>query len=139
MNFSKLKKDLIVSEGLRLKPYKDTTGKLTIGVGRNLEDVGIAKEEAFFLLKRDIQHLQNELKKIPDFSKLADSEVRQRVVAEMAFNIGVNRLLKFKKMWAAISFGNWDIAAKEMLNSKWAKQVGNRAYRLAKRMKTGSD
>jgi lysozyme len=137
MNIDLLKKDIILSEGFKLKPYKDTVGKLTIGVGRNLDDVGLIEEEVLFLLENDIKRIQKELDSIEEFSLL--SETRQRVIAEMVFNLGKSNLMKFKNMWKAIQLQDWSKAANEMLDSLWAKQVGKRASRLATRMRTGLD
>lgn len=137
MDIELLKKDLKDAEGLRLKPYKDTVGKITIGVGRNLDDVGITEEEAFFLLDNDIKHVLEELSSIKVFPLLSDP--RQRVIAELAFNLGMGNLMEFKDMWKAIQEKNWDKAADEMLDSLWAKQVGKRATRLVARMRTGVD
>lgn len=136
----KLRQDLLLSEGLRLKPYKDTVGKLTIGVGHNLDDEGITKEEALYLLHNDILDVIKDLRKIPHYSKFVDgNDVRERVIAEMVFNLGIGGVLKFKKMWKAIEMEDWDQAAKEMLNSQWARQVGKRANRLSERMRSGRD
>jgi len=137
MNISKLKKELIISEGLRLKAYKDSVGKVTIGVGRNLDDLGISEKEALFLLNNDITRVHEELLNIVEYSKLCDP--RQRVIAEMVFNLGLKGVMKFQHMWQAIKCNNWDTAANEMLNSLWAKQVGIRAQRLATRMRIGKD
>ena len=137
MNINLLKKDIIISEGFKLKPYKDTVGKITIGVGRNLEDVGLIEEEVLFLLENDIKRVQKELESIEGFSLL--SEPRQRIIAEMIFNLGKRNLMKFKNMWKAIQLQDWNRAANEMLDSLWAKQVGKRATRLAARMRTGLD
>ncbi len=97
-------------------------GKLTIGVGRNLDDEGITKEEALYLLNNDIQRIKGELASLPNFSQL--SEPRQRVLTEMGFNIGLEGLMKFKEMWQAIQAQDWDGAANAMLDSLWAKEVG---------------
>jgi lysozyme len=132
-----LTKDLIADEGLRLKPYRDTVGKLTIGIGRNLDDEGITKEEALYLLNNDIQRIKGQLAPLQNFSQL--SETRQRVLTEMAFNMGFGGLMAFKRMWQAIQAKDWDGAANAMLDSLWAKEVGQRAIRLATCMRTGVD
>lgn len=136
MNRLALKARLIRDEGLRLKPYKDTVGKLTIGVGRNLDDRGISVDEARILLDHDIDDHENELRaKWPHYDKLDD--VRQEVLLNMAFNLGVPGLLKFVNTLAAVVAGDFDAAAYGMLHSKWASQVGKRASRLAEEMRTG--
>jgi len=136
MNRTRLRTQLVQHEGLRLKPYTDTVGKLTIGVGRNLTDVGITDDEAALLLDNDITRVWQELTHaVGCFSSL--DEVRQHVLLDMAFNLGVPRLLKFEKMLAAVEGHHFDVAADEMLNSKWASQVGKRAQTLAAMMRDG--
>jgi len=130
----KLIRQLKKHEGIRLKPYKDSVGKLTIGIGRNLDDVGITKNEAEFLLLNDISKVQTRLKKISWFNKL--SENRKIVILNMTFNIGTSGLLKFKNMIKAIKQKDFKKASQEMLNSKWAVQVKSRAKELSKIMKT---
>lgn len=130
-------KNLIADEGLKLKPYTDTVGKLTIGVGRNLNDEGITEQEALYLLNNDIQRIEKELAPLPNFSQL--SGPRQRVILEMAFNMGFGGVMEFKQMWQAIQVQDWDGAANAMLDSLWAKEVGQRAARLAASMRTGTD
>jgi len=122
-------------EGLRLNPYKCTSGKLTIGYGRNIEDNGISKQEAEIMLCNDISSCQNELDlNIPAWRDL--SEPRRAVLVNMAFNLGYPRFSKFKKMLQAIKEKDFNRAAAEMLDSSWARQVGNRAIELAEIMKT---
>ena len=131
-----LKIELTRDEGLRLKPYRDTVGKLTIGIGRNLDDVGISQDEAMHLLDNDIARTTAALDKaIPWWRSLND--VRQRVVVNMAFNLGVAGLLGFKNTLAAMQAGRYADAAGGMLASKWATQVGERAKRLAAMMAKG--
>ena len=152
----RLVEQLVRHEGIRLNVYQDILGIDTIGVGRNIEDrgfsefeldtlnktieeiyeVGITKEDAYFLLKIDINIMANELFKVRPITKLVDS-IRQLVLMDMAFNMGVPRLCNFVKMWAALEQYDYDSAAKEMLDSKWAKQVKTRAIRLAYSMKHG--
>jgi lysozyme len=136
MNTDLLKDELVRDEGLKLKPYRCTAGKLTIGVGRNLDDVGISASEAMLLLEHDINRVIAKLSyHLPWWSSL--SENRQRVLANMAFNLGIDGLLKFKNTLSYIQNGNYSEAAKAMLESKWAKQVGERAVRLSKMMEAG--
>lgn len=129
--------DLIRDEGLKLKPYLCTAGKLTIGVGRNLDDVGITREEAIDLLGNDIDRVEAECQKQPWWPAVANDGVRSRAMLNMAFNVGLSRLSGFKRMLAAVQVKDWTRASKEMLDSKWASQVGQRAVRLAKMMETG--
>lgn len=130
-------RDLLMKhEGLRLKPYKCTAGRLTIGIGRNLDDKGISEDEAQLMLKNDIEYFTYECKEhIINFEQL--SEVRQWVLIDMCFNLGIGGLLKFKNMLSAIETNDFNTAADEMLNSAWAGQVGNRAIELAEMMMKG--
>ena len=132
----KLIQKLIEHEGLELKPYKDTLGILTIGIGRNLEDRGISEDEAVYLAKNDVQIVEKELLAAQPCVDTLDS-VRQLVLIDMAFNMGVPRLCKFKKMWNAIHEKNFEAASLEMLDSRWARQVGRRATLLSEAMKKG--
>lgn len=124
---------LELHEGFRSKPYRDSVGKLTIGIGRNLDDVGITRKEALFLLEQDIIKVQNVLEEHWWYNQL--SQVRKDVVTDMAFNLGVAGFFKFKRTIGSISRGEYGKAAAEMLESKWARQVGSRARRLAEMMR----
>ncbi len=129
-----LKDDIKRQEGLRLKPYIDSVGKLTIGYGRNLDDVGISEAEANSMLDADLRIAINEVQRL--FPWLINlSESRKNVIYNMAFNMGLPTLQKFKNMIAAINCGDYITAADEMLNSKWARQVGIRADELANIMR----
>jgi lysozyme len=119
-------KDLILKhEELRLKPYRDTVGKLTIGVGRNLDDVGISEDEAMHMLENDIKRCENELKEIfENFDELPDNV--KTVLTDMIFNLGKTRFLGFKNMIQAIKENDFKRAAKEAKNSRWCRQVKTR-------------
>ena len=132
-----IEEQLILHEGLKLKPYRCPAGYLTIGVGRNLETKGLSKEEALFLLRNDIREVTKQLEQYPWFTKL--DPVRQKVLIDMAFNLGVTGLLSFKRMIAALERGDYETAANEMLDSLWYQQVGKRAERLVEMMRTGED
>ena len=135
---STLKDQLILHEDIRLKPYVDTVGKVTIGVGRNLDDKGISMVTALQMLDEDITEVMRDLENhFPWFLDL--DHIRQRVLMDMRFNMGPHRFRGFKRMLAAVEAGNWDKAADEMLSSVWAKQVKMRAVRLAKMMRDGKD
>lgn len=121
-------------EGLRLKAYRDTEGKLTIGIGRNLDDVGISTEEAQQMCLNDIDRVVVQLDAKASWWRSLDEE-RQMVVANMAFNLGIGGFLKFEDMIAAIQAKDYALAADEMLDSHWANQVGARAARLADAMR----
>ncbi len=131
----RLREMLIRHEGLRLKPYKCTSGKLTIGCGRNLEDVGITQFEARMLLAEDIDRVYKEAISFGWFKSL--SMPRQDVILSMLFNLGLSRFQGFKNLIQACVDGNFELASKEMLDSKWAIQVGIRATELAEIMRTG--
>ena len=122
-------------EGLRLKPYKCPAGKLTIGYGRNLDDNGISASEAEALLFNDIQKCYADCAKLPCWNKL--NEARQAVLIDMCFNLGINRLKGFKKMFSALERRDYKTASKEMLDSGWARQVKSRATELSKIMQKG--
>lgn len=130
--------NLVRDEGLRLKPYLDTVNKITIGIGRNLTDVGITRDEAFTLVNHDIDRVVAELKVALPWLPAMD-EVRVRVLVNMGFNLGVPKLLLFKNTLQAIADGDWQKAHDGMLGSLWAQQVGNRAKRLAEMMRTGHE
>lgn len=133
MSDLRLRELLLRHEGYRLKPYRCSEGKLTIGVGRNLDDVGISELEANLMLTNDIERVKREaVAAFPWFKSL--SLVRQDVVLDMLFNLGMTRFQGFKHMIAAIRDGNFGRAAYEMVSSRWAKQVGVRATELAKMM-----
>lgn len=121
-------------EGLRLKPYRCTAGKLTVGYGRNLEDVGISRAEADMMFERDFAQAEAEARQLCRTYKVNYEDlIEQRfyVLTDMIFNMGYDRVSKFKKMLTAFSKGDYDTAANEMLDSTWAIQVGNRAQQLA--------
>ena len=121
----KIEELLIKHEGLKLKPYKDTKGILTIGVGRNLEDNGIEQNEALLMLKNDIKRCENELREIfINFDELPENA--KLVLIDMIFNLGKTRFLKFKHMISAVKNRNWENMIKEMKNSKWCRELKNR-------------
>jgi len=156
---------LILHEGLRLEPYICPAGYWTIGVGRNLESKGltgteqkfifgrddyskqeviellkkrgITKDEALFLLRRDIEDAVQDLKNFDWFEAL--DPIRRKVVIDMRYNLGPTRFRGFKKMIAALARGDYKAAATEMVDSAWYHQVGTRARRLVEMMRTGED
>lgn len=134
MDLWRLKETLIRHEALRLKPYLCSEGKMTIGVGRNIEDNGIRQNEAMFMLDNDIKETVDQLEKFEWFNGLTD--VRKEVLVNLHFNIGHYSFLGFRNMIAAIKNGNFERAAEEMKDSKWYRQVGSRAVELCEAMKT---
>jgi lysozyme len=134
---NRIKAQLVRHEGLRLKPYRCTAGKLTIGIGRNLDDCGISQTEAYVLLENDIRNCEKQLlDEIPEIYINLD-EVRKSVLLNMCFNLGISGLLGFKNTLAFVKAGDWERAANGMLASKWAKQVGRRAIELSEMMRKG--
>ena len=130
MDIEHLLADLRRDESLKNKPYRDTVGKTTIGIGRNLDDVGISDDEALTLCRNDISRAMADLdRNAPWWRSL--SEARQRALANMCFNMGWGRLSGFVRLLAALQAGDWATAKNEALTSKWAAQVGNRASRIA--------
>jgi len=136
-NDPELRAQLVDHEGLRLKPYMDTVGKLTIGVGRNLTDVGISPNEAMVLLSNDLDHAIADLRTFPWFDGL--SRVRQRALIDMRLNLGPRGFRTFTNTIAHIAAGRYTSAAAGMRASKWARQTGRRARRLAIMMETNTD
>lgn len=123
-------------EGLRLKPYKDSRGILTIGYGRNLEGKGISEVEANYLLLHDIEEVTLSLARIiPNWKAL--SENRKVALIDMTYNIGIGTFKGFYKMLKALSEENYLLVSEEMLNSKWAEQVGERAKELSLLVRKG--
>ena len=131
-----LKDQLIRHEGLRLTVYDCPAGYKTIGVGRNLEGKGITEEEAMYLLDNDIKDFQESLsRELPWFDSL--DECRKNILTNMAFNLGISGLLKFKNTLSAVENKDWEEAASQILDSRWAEQVGGRAKELSELMKSG--
>ena len=130
MNRQRVMDQLVMDEGLRLKPYRCPAGKLTIGVGRNLDDRGITKPEALLLLGDDVDECWTQLCKALPWLAAAPEPV-QEALLNMCFNLGLSGLLTFKNTLALIQAGQYVQAADAMLDSKWAGQVGGRAKRLA--------
>lgn len=143
--------DLIKEEeGYRQFPYLDTQRIWTIGYGRNMESAGFTKnseifdlfrngctkDTALYWLSLDIQQSIKSLEKILSFFYSLD-DIRKCVLIDMNFNMGIVKMLQFKNTLSYIEAGQYLLAATEMLNSKWAKQVGTRALELSEMMKTG--
>lgn len=127
-------------EGLKLKVYTCPAGKQTIGYGRNLEDNGISKYEALQMLDNDIKKIKSELDmelQLLDIDFYILPDHVQNVLIEMAYQMGVYGLLKFKNTILYIKNSQYDLASKEMLISQWAVQTPKRAKTLSNLMKGG--
>ena len=132
-----IENQLILHEGLKLKPYRCPAGYLTIGVGRNLDAKGITYNEAMILLHNDIEEITWQLERHSWYVALGP--VRRKVLIDMCFNLGVGGLLGFKMMIEALEQADYERAADEMVSSKWYRQVGQRGRRLERMMRTGED
>lgn len=123
-------------EGFRSKPYHCSAGKLTIGYGRNLDDVGISKQEATYLLLEDIERASNDVKSLfPDFNRFTIN--RQNALINMVFNLGINKFKLFKNTIKAIKRDDWASAAKHAKQSRWHTQVGKRAIEIEDLLREG--
>lgn len=134
--YKRLRDQLIEHEGFHPYPPRRPAGKLTIGIGRNLEANGISEHEALYMLYNDLCRVRGELEShLPCFAAL--SEARRIALIDMCFNLGLPDFLGFERMLAALNAGDYDRAAREMLDSKWARQVRQRAYVLAEQVRVG--
>jgi len=131
---SSLKESIRRHEGWRDKAYQDSEGIWTVGYGRNLQELEIDKQLGEKWLEDDLKTARLAAERIPEYSLLTDE--RKDVLVEMVYNMGPSRVAGFRMMLAAIRDGDWEEAAIQMLDSKWAKQVGVRARRLAKQMES---
>jgi lysozyme len=137
MTISCLEDQLRRDEGWRTYPYKDTVGKLTIGYGRNLSDVGISPDEGIDLLRNDIRAAQVSLELHFPWVMALDS-VRQGALLNLVFNMGIAGLASFKEMLSYLQQGDYKNAGYALLHSKYAQQVGPRAQRLAIQLEEGT-
>ena len=130
-----LRRMLVLDEANKSRLYPDSVGKLTIGIGHNIDDKGLSPEVIDLQYKIDVQEVKDELQPL----KWATDHdpIRQLVIIDMCFNLGLTKLLGFKNMIEALKEKSYTIAADEMMDSKWARQVGPRADRLFYMMMTG--
>ena len=135
MNYHSTIEQLKRHEGLKLKPYRCTAGKLTIGYGHNLDDKGITKAQAEEMLLSDMCEVEERLHRAGFLRGLNDA--RKAVLINMAFQLGFKGLSQFRNMLAAVQSEQFVLAAKEMLDSRWATQTPNRAKELSEQMLTG--
>lgn len=131
-------RDLIkLHEGVESHAYRCSQSKITIGVGRNIDPtgIGLSPDEIDYLLDNDIARCITELGQFSWFKNL--SETRRFAVIDMNFNLGITRFKGFKKAIAAMAISDFDTAADEFFDSRWAKQVGNRAITICEMIRAG--
>lgn len=133
-----LERELLRDEGCEAFPYTDTAGKLSIGVGRNLTDRGLRPDEISLMLRNDVDEVLGEMAQAFPWASAMNGP-RQRVLANMLFNLGLAKLRGFKRTLGAMERGDYALAAAGMRASLWAQQVGARAARLAKMMESGRE
>lgn len=134
MNLDRLVSELALDEGLRLFPYEDTTGHLTIGYGCNL-DAGISERAARFLLLDELVPCVEALEKYPFWHHA--NEARRHAMVNMAYNLGIEGFAKFKTMIAAANRGDWEAAANAAMDSRWYNQVRTRGPRVVRAIREG--
>jgi len=126
-------------EGVKSYAYKCSQNKITVGVGRNIDQeggIGLSDDEIDYLLQNDIERVIKELaSEYPWFNSL--DEVRKDAMIDISFNLGQTRLRLFKRALAEMESGDYKKAAAEFLDSKWATQTGKRASELADMISAG--
>ena len=135
---SKLVAQLKRHEGVKSHAYKCTANMITVGVGRNIDEnggIGLSDDEINYLLENDIKRCKQELIALSWFTDL--DSVRQDALVNLCFNLGLTRLMGFKNAMAAMAEGNYEKAADEFMDSKWATQVGSRADEVTEMVRTG--
>ena len=134
---SKLSEQLRIHEGVRTHFYRCTSGLATIGVGRCIEEgsLGLSDDEIDYLLENDIKRCKQELVSLSWFADL--DAVRQDAIVNLCFNLGLTRLMGFKNAVGAMAVGDYEKAADEFLDSRWANQVGQRALDVTHMIRTG--
>lgn len=138
MDIQKLTKSIEQHEGLRLLPYRDTTGNITIGYGTNL-NAGISLDEAIYLLGNRVQLAIGAAQAQSWWPNVSDNDARSRAMVELVFNMGPAGVATFKNAIQCLCNNDFNGAADGFLNSLWAKQVGQRAQVLAQMIRTGTD
>lgn len=133
---AKLKSSIQRHEALKLRSYPDTRGNITIGYGRNISANGISESEADILLNNDIMNATMYLYKFVPWAIDLD-DVRKAVLIELTFNIGIDKVLQFRQTLDAIKERNYLLASQQLLNSEWAKEVGNRSQDMAHALELG--
>lgn len=134
---SRLLESIERHEGYRDRAYQDTEGVWTIGYGTNLQELQIDEFLARKWLLEDVEEAERYARQFPEWSYL-DTDARKNVFIEMVYNMGPSRVAGFRNTLAAIRNRDWEEAAVEMLDSKWARQVGRRARTLSELMRSGT-
>jgi len=135
IDLDKFEAHLIWAESEELEMYPDSEGILTIGVGHNIQEKGISRAVSRLILKEDIEEVFADTERLDYFSEL--DPVRQLIVADMLFNLGLPKFLRFVKLNAALALHDYTLAAHEMQDSKWYRQTKRRAVKLVEAMITG--
>jgi lysozyme len=138
MDMNRIRDTLVKHEGLRLDLYQDHLGIYTVGVGHNIQERGISERVAYIMLEEDINVAVEDLQRnISYFDKLP--ECVQEALVNLSFNLGIPRLMSFKKTLAYLREGKWEKAANELLDSRYATQVGYRAVEVAAMIRGASE
>ena len=135
MNIERLRETITRHEGSRLNMYQDTLGIWTIGVGHNIEEKGISPAVMELMLDEDIEEAISELKRSVSFFSKMPEQVQEALV-NLSFNMGIPRLMQFKKTLAYLRDGDFEAAADELLDSRYAEQVGRRADEVAEMIRS---
>lgn len=138
MDMDRIRTTLIRHEGIELKPYRCTSDKLTIGVGRNLDDNGISHETAMQMLTEDIDASIEDLRRNLNWFDEAPVPVQEALI-NLVFNMGIARLMQFRKTLIHLRNAKWEEAAVELLDSRYATQVGRRANEVADMIRSAAD
>ena len=126
---------LRIEENTKPRPYMDTTGNITIGIGRNLTAKPLKPDEIEYLFANDKKDAERDARSlVPTFDDLSD--VRKYVLCDLAFNLGQNRLAEFKRFLEAVHEQRWTDAAMELIESVAYRQAPNRYTKLANAMET---
>lgn len=130
MDLARVRETLIKHEGLRLDLYKDSLGIYTIGVGHNIQERGITAAVAKLMLDEDIDEAVKDLRRNISFFDTLPQAIKEALV-NLCFNMGIPRLMQFRKTLAFLRDGKYEKAANELLDSRYATQVGYRAIEIA--------
>lgn len=123
-------------EGRRRYAYRDTVGKITIGIGRNLDDVGLSDEEIDYLYANDHRRVRADLDRALPWWRREDG-VRRAALADLCFNLGIVKLLRFRATLRHWRAGEYDAAARHLQDSLWYRQVKTRGVRIVRMVRTG--